>query len=236
MKKPPDPAKGRAKDLAEIRTAEPKARRTEGKAVRRTQLIEATISCIAKYGISGTTLARVTDLAGLSLGLANFHFASKDVLFNETLRFLASEHRDHWQRAAKASEAGDMDRLLAILDSFFHLKICSRKKLSVWFAFFGEASNRSSYLSVLEDLDKEVYAEILRLIGNIAAEGQSNSETNAIALAIVALMDGLWLNMLLYPEDYTRDIAKEQVRQLLSLMFPQQFGIAKSKTKTNGKA
>ena len=50
--------------------------RTASKAVRRQQLIEATIDSIAKYGISGTTMTTVTGLAGLSVGIVNFHFFS----------------------------------------------------------------------------------------------------------------------------------------------------------------
>lgn len=59
---------------------------------RRKQLIEATITSISKAGISGTTLTAVTKEAGLSMGLVNFHFKTKEILLTETLSFLAEEH------------------------------------------------------------------------------------------------------------------------------------------------
>lgn len=220
-------AKGKDLDTIKAPTGAPgpKPRRTEDKSVRQAQLIEATIDCIAKYGITGTTLAKVTEVAGLSLGLVNFHFASKERLFEETLRFVANEHRDQWQKGIRAKGVSDADRFLAIFDSFFHPRICSRKKLSVWFAFFGEAANRSTYRAIVEDIDEERHQESMRLIRAIAAENDDNgSDPVLMSLTLMALMDGLWLNMLLYPADFTREQSKAQVRRILSLMFPSHFG------------
>jgi TetR/AcrR family transcriptional regulator, transcriptional repressor of bet genes len=205
----------------------PKPRRTEDKAVRRAQLIDATMDCMAEHGISGTTLAKVTEIAGLSLGLVNFHFASKERLFEETLRFVANEHRDQWQQDIKAAKPTDTDRFLAIIDSFFHPRICSRRKLSVWFAFFGEASNRSIYREIVMDIDEERHQESMRLIRRIAAEsGDVGIDPIIVSLTLEALVDGLWLNMLIYPDEFTRELSKTQVRRMLAMTFPRHFGAA----------
>ena len=211
-----------------------KPRRTEDKSVRRVQLIEATIECIAKHGIVGTTLAKVTEVAGLSLGLVNFHFASKECLFEETLRFVANEHRAQWQKGIKSKNLSDADRFLAIIDSFFHPHICSRKKLSVWFAFFGEAANRSTYRTIVADIDEERHQESMQLIRGFAADGNSvGIDPIFVSLTLEALVDGLWLNMLIYPENFSRDQSKNQVRRVLALMFPHHFDHTLSKV--NGK-
>ena len=52
------------------------ARRREPKALRREQLINATIDSLAKRGYAATTLADVADGAGLSRGIVNFHFTN----------------------------------------------------------------------------------------------------------------------------------------------------------------
>ena len=70
-----------------------KSRRTASKEARRQQLIEATIKCISKRGIGSTTLGDVAKEAGLSQGIVNLHFKSKDNLFNETLRYLVEEYK-----------------------------------------------------------------------------------------------------------------------------------------------
>jgi len=68
------------------------SRRALSKARRRRQLIHATIKCISKKGLGSLTLADVASEAGLSQGIVNLHFDSKDNLLNETLRFLAEDY------------------------------------------------------------------------------------------------------------------------------------------------
>ena len=42
----------------------------------------------------GTTMADVTKLVGLSLGIVNLHFETKEKLLVETLRFITDEYRN----------------------------------------------------------------------------------------------------------------------------------------------
>ena len=60
--------------------------------VRRQQLIEATMTCIREYGLDGTTIAKVTQEAGLSNGIVNFYFKTKQELLSETLRSIHTEY------------------------------------------------------------------------------------------------------------------------------------------------
>ena len=66
--------------------------RKEPRAVRRSQLIEATIETLALRGYARTTLTEVARVAGLSHGLVNFHFDNKEKLLAETLAYLAEEY------------------------------------------------------------------------------------------------------------------------------------------------
>ena len=64
---------------------------------RRAQLIEATIETLALRGYARTTLTEVARMAGLSHGVVNFHFDTKEKLLSETLALLAEEFRLNWQ-------------------------------------------------------------------------------------------------------------------------------------------
>ena len=66
------------------------------KEARQRQLIDATISTIGRVGYSGTTLNHVAGAAGLSPGIVNFYFKSKDQLLAATLAQLAEEHESLW--------------------------------------------------------------------------------------------------------------------------------------------
>lgn len=211
--------------LTEQGTASRRFNRTEAKSVRELQLIKATIECIAKHGLTGTTLAKVTEVAGSSLGFVNFHFKSKERLLEATLKLLAVEHHSQWQKDVEEPGLSDIDRLLRIADSHFYPRICSRKKLAVWFAFFGEANNRGAYRKIVDDIDDERFAEIFRLCQSIKAEGNySEIDPKQVAMTLEGLFDGLWLNMLLYPDLYTTEISKKQVHIFLAAMFPRHFG------------
>jgi TetR/AcrR family transcriptional repressor of bet genes len=65
--------------------------RAKQKQHTRQKLIEATMEAIASEGFSGVTMAKVAEKAGLSRGIGNFHFQSKEQLLLETLHTLYKE-------------------------------------------------------------------------------------------------------------------------------------------------
>jgi TetR/AcrR family transcriptional regulator, transcriptional repressor of bet genes len=201
-----------------------KTSRVIAKAARRQALIDATITAIAKFGLSGTTMAKVTDIAGTSIGLANFHFDSKDRLFEATLQFLADEQRSLWQDRNRDAALDYADRLMAIVDSRFHSRICDRKKLAIWFAFYGDASARDTYRKVVGDVDDErLDATVAILTAMIAETGSTGPDPMEAALGMEALYDGLWLNMLLYPTDFRRIACRKRALDHIAALFPGHF-------------
>src|ERR1700759_100591 len=71
--------------------------RRDVKDKRKQQLMEANIASIARRGLEGTTIAHVSKGAGLSRGIVNFYFTSKEKMMQETLAFLAEEYTLAWQ-------------------------------------------------------------------------------------------------------------------------------------------
>lgn len=202
----------------------PKTGRAAAKAERRQQLINATVDCIARYGLSHTTMARVTEAAGTSIGLANFHFESKERLFEATLQFLADEQRELWQNRNLDASLSHADRLMAIVDSRFHPRTCSRKKLAIWFAFYGDASAREVYRRVLAYVDDERLEATVAILTAMAAEaGNTTIDPEETALGMEALYDGMWLNMLLYPSDFKRLACRKTALDFIAALFPQHF-------------
>ena len=198
--------------------------RTAPPEVRKKQLIDATITCISRHGISGTTLTAVTKEAGLSLGLVNFHFKSKDALLTATLKYLAEEHRTLWMRDADRTDLSAASKLRAIVDAQFHPRICSGKKLTVWFAFFGEAAHRKSYRETSAQIDMERQELCTNLCAEIIAEGSYRGvDAEGVALTLEGLFDGFWLNMLMYPAKFPRKMVVRQVFAHLETVFPQHF-------------
>jgi TetR/AcrR family transcriptional repressor of bet genes len=198
-----------------------KTRRAQAKEERRQALIDATIRSITEYGLSGTTIAKVTEIAGTSIGLANFHFENKERLFEATLQHLADEERAVWQKLNDDSALTPTERLLGLLDARFHPKVCNRRTLAVWFAFWGDAGARDIYRRVVGALDDErldATVSIIRSLGTTATGPQRDPMETALGLE--AFYDGLWLNHLLYPDEFKRLGCRQRALDHLSALFP----------------
>ena len=207
----------------------PRTARAEAKAERRLQLIEATIDCIAKFGLSGTTMAKVTEIAGVSVGLANFHFDSKDRLFDAVLQHLADEQRSLWQSRLQGPDRSSSDLLQAIVESRFHPAICARRKLAVWFAFYGDAGARDIYRRAVGDVDDERLEASAALITEMVAEaGYASIDPVETVLTTEAMWDGLWLNMLHYPGEFRRAACRDRAMRMIATLFPKHFDAAPS--------
>ncbi len=201
-------------------------RREEAKERRRLELIDATIRSIAKRGFSETTLADVADIAGLSRGIVNFYFKSKDVLFAETLRFLAEEYRQAWQRALAKAGNDPAQRLRALLMVNFDPRVFSRKKIAVWYAFWGEAKSRPAYLAVCEEKDREYRQALDACVAAVAASGNYRLDPVAVSRTFDAITDGFWLDRLTDPQCPPVEAFIAATDLMLATYFPHHFPAA----------
>ena len=191
---------------------------------RRQQLIDATIDSISKRGLSGTTLDDVAKGAKLSHGVVNFHFDSKETLYDETLGYLAREHYLLWHHSMLHAGEDSSHQLAAIVEADFDSKTCSPKKLAVWFAFWGQAKYRPNYLKIHHQYDEERFSEITRLCGEIIEDGgYTHHQPLRIARCIESLIDGLWLNLLLYPTGAKCMECRDDCFSYLAEAFPRHF-------------
>lgn len=207
-------------------SAATKRPRTASREVRRTQLIEATIESIARHGLTGTTMATVTGLAELSLGIVSFHFRSKENLLHETLIYLAEEHRAQWVRKLAGCEPTPAARLAAVMDAHFHPSVCNETRIAVWFAFFGEARYREVYRQHIAQFDDERSQTAMRLCEALIDDGgYASVSAQEVTRNLESLADGLWLSIMLYPDWLSRAEAKRQIHAYLAAVFPAEFTV-----------
>ena len=210
------------RDMSAAATDSP--RRTASRAARRQQLIDATMKCIARKGMSSTTLSDVATEAGLSQGIINLHFDSKDNLLNETLASLAGEYREQFDKALDNSGPGPADKLQAIMEHDLRPSICNRGKLAIWFAFWGEVKSRPTYQRMCAEWDQHYDDVVAGLCEQIIADGKyTNVSAESAAYTISAMINGLWLSCLISPRSWSRDAARTAVANYLASMFPRHF-------------
>jgi AcrR family transcriptional regulator len=201
-----------------------KSRRTASKAARRQQLIEATIKCISKKGIGSTTLADVASEAGMSQGIVNLHFKSKDNLFNETLRYLAEEYKSLFEKTLDKAGPGAADKLLALVELDLKPSVCDQRKLAVWFGFWGEVKAMPTYRKMCNEYDRG-YDDVLEgLCNEIIAEGNyKDVSARHVAELLASLTNGFWLSCLISPKNWDRHMALESVKDYLKSVFPNHY-------------
>ncbi|MFL5259572.1 MAG: TetR family transcriptional regulator C-terminal domain-containing protein [Hyphomicrobiales bacterium] len=194
--------------------------RKASKDVRRQQLIEATIDVMARKGYAGTTIADVAKAAGLSSGIVNFHFETKENLLVDTLKYLAEEYRANWRGALDGAGPDPAERLEALLSADFNPEICSPRKLAAWCAFWAEATSRPTYLEHCSSNDAEYSAIVLDLCTEIIAAGKYPHDPRHIARALDALLEGLWIDLMTMTVPYSLDEAKLTIHACLYAFFP----------------
>ena len=199
-------------------------KRTEPRKVRRRQLILAAVDSISKRGFSATTLSHIAKGAKLSHGVVNYHFDSKEALYDETLGYLVREHYDLWFGYLRDAAPDPASQLAAIVDADFDKKVCTPKKLAVWFAFWGQAKYRPNYLKIHNRYDQQRSLEIERICRQMIADGDyAHQDATRVARTIEALIDGLWLNLMLYAPEATRQEARDDCYEALAEFFPHHF-------------
>ena len=199
-------------------------KRTASRKQRRQQLIDATMKCIARKGLSGTTLGDVAKEAGLSQGIVNLHFESKENLLNETLRCIADDYKSQFNRTLEKSGPDASSKLHALMELDLRPSILDRRKLAVWFAFWGEVKSRPRYREVCEQSD-EYYDEVLNsLCEEIINDGDyKNISAAAVATVLTSVTNGMWLSYLISPKRFDRQNATNAVDEYLRSIFPKHF-------------
>lgn len=200
------------------------SRRTASREARRLQLIEATIKCIARRGLGNTTMASVASEAGLSQGIVNLHFASKDNLLHETLRFLALDYDAQFEKTLAKSGPEPAAKLRALMEMDLKPSICDPRKMAVWFAFWGEVKSVPTYRRICNEYDTKYDRIIHALCETIIAEGGYTTITaQQMTDGLSSMTDGLWLSCLVSPRSWDRQVALEAVDSYLKSAFPKHY-------------
>ena len=192
---------------------------------RRQALIKATIAVIARHGASGTTVERVARRAKVSVGLMNFHFDSKERLFQETFHHLSEEYEAVWQKNLRAAGNDPRARLSQMIESNFDRRIFTREKLAVWFAFWSDAQLRDRYRAAATRVERRYIQAIEKEIAGLLA---SPRDATGIVQPLMAMIDGFWLQALLYPRGFVRE---EAVQVCLAFIAEHLGPVGKNKTR-----
>ena len=148
---------------------------------QRQRLIDACISALHLYGPSRTTVEKVVALADLSPGIVRFYFDSKAAMLVASLEYLATEFAERVLVPVARLKDDPVRALRLLVDLYLDAEIASPRKVSVWYAFWGEASARQEYQDICGKKDEEFAALVRELIERmIAVSGASHREERSL--------------------------------------------------------
>ena len=191
---------------------------------RKSQLIGATIETLAARGYARTTLTEVARTAGLSHGLVNFHFETKEKLLSETLQVLAEEYQLNWQAALQGAGPLPAAQLDALLRADFSPQICTPAKLSAWCSFWGEAQSRPLYQDRCGSNDAHYNRTMEEICAGLIKEGGYPHDPVRTARVLRVATEGVWLDLMTMSAPYARAEALATVFVCAAAFFPRHFG------------
>lgn len=182
---------------------------------RRLSLIEATARVLARDGASGASVRAIALEAGVSPGLVAHHFGGVDALIAATYAHVGEQVSAALDAAVAGAGMDPRTQLVAYVTASFAPPIADRALLATWTAFWGLVIARGE-IAAIHDVQYARYRD--RLEALLAACGLPPIARRRAAIAIAALVDGLWLELCLSPAvldaGEARTIAEAQIAGL----------------------
>jgi AcrR family transcriptional regulator len=180
----------------------PKFRRA-APAVRREALVAATLDCLRRFGHEGASIRRISAAAGVSIGLINHHFPSKAGLIAAAYETLALSLQESTRRMAEKKTASPRDRLRVFFRASFAPEILDPTVFNVWLVFWGMVTHSAQMREVHDRTYRQYRAMLESLLRELAACGACpRLKLRPAAIALSALLDGLWVELSLSPATF----------------------------------
>lgn len=180
----------------------PKFRRSPP-TLRREALIEATLACLRKFGHDGVSARRIGAEAGVSPGLINHHFPSISALVTAAYETLAMSLIRSIQEHARLVDASPRERLRRFYEASFAPALLDPGLFNIWLVFWSMISHDPGVRTVHDRTYAAYRAALESLLGELhRTDGVPRFRVRPAAIALSALLDGLWIEASISPRAF----------------------------------
>jgi TetR/AcrR family transcriptional repressor of bet genes len=194
---------------------QPAFRRTRPDA-RRLALIEACARVMARGGAAGVSVRAIAVEAGVSPGLVSHYFPGIEALVAATYAHVEGAVGDTLDHAVEAAGPDPRARLDAFVTTTFAPAIADPQLLATWIAFWSLVTARPA---IAAQHDEQYAGSRARLEALLGACGVPEAERRRAAIAVSALLDGLWLELCLSPGCFSAEEAGDIARRFLDTLI-----------------
>lgn len=189
--------------------------------LRRAQVIQAVRRCVAENGIHGATVRAVAAKAGVSPGVLNYYFESRDQLIEETLHDACNRVLATISELSILPES-PLSKLQILVNSALPVTDEEREFNIFWVDYWAEAMHSER----LRRAHAEHYAHWWATLEDTVREGQKAAvfkrdlDARTVTRTISALIDGLTIHTMLDehstpPQDCRRTVMEYIAAALL---------------------
>ncbi|MEN9683281.1 MAG: hypothetical protein RLZZ427_1032 [Pseudomonadota bacterium] len=183
---------------------------------RRISLIEASTRVLARDGVAGASVRAIAQEAGVSPGLVGHYFAGIDALVAATYAHVEARVNVVLDAAVNGAGPDPRARLDAFVTASFSTPLASGELLATWIAFWSLVRSRPE---IARQHDEQYAAFRMRLEHLLGACGLPAGRRRHAAIAITALVDGLWLELCLSPHAFSAAEASAIARAMLDALL-----------------
>jgi TetR/AcrR family transcriptional regulator, transcriptional repressor of bet genes len=203
-------------------------------AVRREALVDATLRCLKQFGHEGVSVRRISAAAGVSIGLINHHFPSKSGLIAETYETLALSLLDSIRSQAENKAFSPRERLSNFFRASFAPEILDPQLFNVWLVFWSMVAHSTEIRAVHFSTYGKYRSVLESLLSQLVDSGAAPAfKLRPAAIALSALLDGLWVELSLSPTILKPreaiSLCEDWVNALCSGGFPRLLGTHRTK-------
>lgn len=168
--------------------------------IRRQALMDAMAQCLAEQGPAGASVRAVCARAGVSPGLLRHYFDGIDALVAATYRDTTMRAQAVLEEAVDAAGPHPRDRLIGYITANFRPPLIDPELLATWTAFWSIVRRRPDMAAIHD----ETYAAFRVALEKLMQEnGLDARQATSAAIALTALIDGLWLELTLAPATFS---------------------------------
>ena len=139
--------------------------------------------------MSAFTIDRICRRAGVSRGLINHHFNSKD----ELLVCVYAAMTEYLVGPPVPQTPHPAERLAAIIDASFDTYLVDKKQLRAWLALWGEVATHPKLKGLHRSRYDAYKHRLASAISALAHERSLDVDSDNLSRLVIALIDGLWL-------------------------------------------
>ncbi|MFA6219673.1 MAG: TetR family transcriptional regulator C-terminal domain-containing protein [Erythrobacter sp.] len=167
---------------------------------RRQSLIEATARVLGERGAAGVSVRAICAEAGVSPGLLRHYFAGVSDAMAEAYRWTGQRIGEALAAAVADAGADPRARILAYLAASFRPPIATPELLASYVAFWSLTRSDAAVAAVRA----QVYGDYRAQLEALLAEWRpALADPRLVAIALTALIDGLWLELSLGDAPFT---------------------------------